>query len=252
MVKCLGFGAIRAYEPYTMALVSSETSIPVPKVRKTVMWQQSLYLFMEYVEGDDLARIWSSLGLWRKLQVAWTLRGYVAQLRRVPVPEIPGPQDGTGHPMVCLGHFFTDRGDGPFSSYAKLSAWFASKRRVVIALEKQIAASRNKEYSPLRVRFDDTLPLVLTHGDIALQNVRLGRDGTLWLLDWGRSGVYPQWFEYSAMMAYDDYFKTTPRSWLWLAPFIAGWYKSQNEFRIALTLALDHFGYEDPGEEIEK
>jgi len=47
------------------------------------------------------------------------------------------------------------------------------------------------------------MPLVFTHGDISPNNIRLGKDGALWLLDWESAGAYPQWFEYANMMAYD-------------------------------------------------
>lgn len=106
---------------------------------------------------------------------------------------------------------------------------------------------RKAEYTAPDIHFDDSVPLVLTHGDISLYNVRLGYDGTVWLLDWGHSGVYPKWFEYAAIMTYDDRTRRTPHSWLWFAPFIAGWYKSQNYFMQRISLALMYYGLEDPG-----
>ena len=79
-------------EPYMMELVSSQTSIPIPKIRRCIAWEGYKYLFMEYVEGSDLYEIWPSLSLWRRFMVAWTLRGYVRQLRAMELPnkDIPG------------------------------------------------------------------------------------------------------------------------------------------------------------------
>ena len=96
---------------------------------------------------------------------------------------------------------------------------------------------------PPQVYFDDSLPLVLTHGDIGLHNVRLGTDGKVWVLDWDRAGVYPQWFEYVSIMAYANR-KTTPRGWLWFAPLIAGWYKSQLLFMHRFAPGILHYGFE--------
>ncbi|THG98131.1 hypothetical protein EW026_g3994 [Hermanssonia centrifuga] len=127
-----------------------------------------------------------------------------------------------------------------------MSAWFASKRRISIALEKWRAIQRGKPYTSPDFRFDDSMPLVLTHGDISLNNVRIGTDGTVWLLDWGRAGVYPRWFEYAAMMTYKDFLGQTPRSWLRLAPFVAGWYKSQNHFMTRIRPAFTYFALQDP------
>jgi hypothetical protein len=49
--------------------------------------------------------------------------------------------------------------------------------------------------------FDDSQPMVLTHGDLSLRNIMLGHDGKIWLVDWGFSGFYPPWFEYIAAMS---------------------------------------------------
>ena len=95
---------------------------------------------------------------------------------------------------------------------------------------------------PPQVYFDDSLPLVLTHGDISVYNVRLGADGKVWLLDWGFAGMYPQWFEYASIMAY--YNKGSPRGWLWFAPLIAGWYNSQLSFMHRCAPGIQHYGFE--------
>ena len=95
---------------------------------------------------------------------------------------------------------------------------------------------------PSQIYFDDSLPLVLTHGDISVYNVRLGTDGKVWLLDWGFAGMYSQWFEYASIMAYND--KDPPRGWLWYAPLIAGWYKSQLSFMNRYAFGIRHYGFE--------
>jgi hypothetical protein len=229
-----------------MALVASQTSIPLPRLHKHLLWDGSLWLFMDYIDGDDLETVWSSLGLWTKLKVAWALRGYVKQLRRVQIPNhnVPGPIDGSGRPLPCIGRYFSDNQAGPFTSYSQMSSWFASKRRITMRLEQEIAAHRNEKYKPSIPLFDDSAPLVLTHADISLRNVILDHNGTVWLLDWGQSGAYPKWFEYAGIMAYEDR-KETPRTWLWLAPLIAGWYRSQYSFLQEIRAALVYWGLEE-------
>ncbi|KAF7797551.1 hypothetical protein EIP86_008751 [Pleurotus ostreatoroseus] len=205
---------------------------------------------MQYIEGADLIDLWPSLSWWRRLRIVWTLRGYISQLRKVKVASVPGPIDATGEPLRCSGNWFTEAGDGPFPTYHHLASWFNSKRRISIALSKESHRLRNLKYTPTDpAPFDDSAPLVLTHGDISLWNVRIGKDGTVWLLDWGYSGVYPQWFESAGFMAYDDFNKTSPRSWLGFAPLIVGRYKSQNYFIRRIGLALIHWGVPDPDPE---
>jgi len=133
---------------------------------------------MEYIAGDDLESAWRSLSLWNKLWVAWTLRCYVQQLRRVNLPncDIPGPIDGSGSPLLCSGHYFTDNGAGPFTSYSQMSSWFASKSRITALLIRQRDPNRHEPHATSSLSFDDSMPLVLTHGDISLRNVRLGSE----------------------------------------------------------------------------
>ena len=85
------------------------------------------------------------------------------------------------------------------------------------------------------------MSLVFTHGDISPANIRLGKDGTVWLIDWERAGAYPQWFEYANMMAYKDRDLSNlgwPRVMRWFVPLIAGWYRTQ------LSSGIGHYGFE--------
>ena len=64
----------------------------------------------------------------------------------------------------------------------------------------------------------------------------------LWLMDWERAGAYPEWFEYSCILAYQSDRKT-PRSWLQLAPLITGAQKSKYAFVLRIIPALGNFGF---------
>ena len=48
--------------------------------------------------------------------------------------------------------------------------------------------------------FDDSRPLVFTHSNLSMRNIIFGRDGRIWLVDWGKSGIFPPWFEYISMV----------------------------------------------------
>jgi hypothetical protein len=93
-------------EPYMMELVSSQTSIPIPKIQRCITWGRYRYLFKKYVEGSDLYENWPSLSLWRRFMVAWILRGYVRQLCAMELPnkDISGPIQPSGAPLRCQGH----------------------------------------------------------------------------------------------------------------------------------------------------
>jgi hypothetical protein len=118
---------------------------------------------MESILGEDLRDIWGSLSMVNKLWVAWTLRGYVAQLRKVHLAnqDIPGPIDGSGASLPCNGHYFTDMGAGPFASYQEMSSWFDSKYRITRLLEKQSAPTISQDRSEEIMFFDSSMPWFL-------------------------------------------------------------------------------------------
>ncbi|KAI0732424.1 kinase-like domain-containing protein [Fomitopsis betulina] len=202
------------FEPFTMLLVSAATSIPVPKVRKYVTCNHNVWVFMEHVGGRNLEDAWPSLSIFTKLWIIWKLRSYIHQLRQIPLaePRIPGPIDGSEKPQRCIGYYFTE-----LSQASKHNGKAPS-----LSLEKLV--------------FDDSAPLVLTHGDVVPRNVILGDDGRLWLIDWGFSGVYPLWLEYASMAAYSN--ASAPRFWRWFVPLMTGWYPSQLSYLQALSGAL--------------
>jgi aminoglycoside phosphotransferase (APT) family kinase protein len=210
---------IHAHEAITEALnlsmLRTMTTIPVPEVRQVVVNASSTatYLVMEYIDGETLASCWHRLSLLSKLRIAWTLRGYVGQLRRLR-RAVPGTLDGA----QCTGPLFTDYGAGPFAAYDELTTWLNHKLHV----------SQRMKHAPLDAPlFDNSWPLVFTHQDLCPRNIILGHDGKVYLLDWETSGFYPAWFEYVGMRS-DEHFNSS--SWSLLIPWIShsGRYLTRN------------------------
>jgi aminoglycoside phosphotransferase (APT) family kinase protein len=114
---------------------------------------------------------------------------------------------------------FGDKQCGPFPDYASLSAFYnrkldIAKRRTYHDDHGNTTHSAHPDTEP----FDDSRPLVLTHGELMMHNIIFGKDGKIWLVGWDWSGFYPRWFEYvlTVDMAID-----APDSWNRLIPFIA-------------------------------
>lgn len=192
-------------EAINLSMLRGMTTIPVPQVRQVVVNASSnTYIIMEYVDGETLASCWHRLSLLSKLRIAWTLRGYVGQLRRLR-RSVPGTLDGA----ACTGLLFTDYGAGPFTSYDEMTAWFNHKLDV---------SQRMKHAPPDAPRFDNSWPLVFTHQDLCPRNIMLARDGKVYMVDWEGSGFYPSWFEYVGMRS-DVHFKS--RLWDILIPWIS-------------------------------
>ncbi|KAI6002069.1 kinase-like domain-containing protein [Pisolithus albus] len=233
--------AIDCVEVNALRLVSSNTTIPVPRVHRVVKVEHDRFLVvMDYIKGQTLAEVWPTFSVWRKISVAFTLRRYVRQLRRLKASPTtpPGPLSVQG-PQECESPVFgqVQPSRGPFASYSEFSTWF--NKRCKMGLD----ARRVPEDHPLRKKkFDDSESLVLTHQDINLRNIILGDDGRLWLVDWGWSGYYPPWFE---LVATDRQAEnpiisgTDDELWKSLIPFICGPYFTQEKWLADMSRGLE-------------
>ncbi|KAI5980577.1 kinase-like domain-containing protein [Pisolithus albus] len=217
-------------EADAMTLVRTHTTIPVPKVRRFIDLpdEGAAILLMEYIKGETLEQCWDHLSFWRKLRIAWVLRGYIRQLRKIRVRpiEIPGPVGV--EPLRCKGRWFTDWGAGPFVSYSDMTEWFNSR----------LAVAKRFEFvglDPDEPPFDHShVPLVFTHQDISMRNIIVGEDDTVWLCDWAWAGFYPEYFEYVGMVEYDR----TPLLWRFFVPFISGFHRTRHRLLCRIGWAV--------------
>jgi aminoglycoside phosphotransferase (APT) family kinase protein len=217
-----------------MELARLKTNIPTPRVRRTAVdTDEEVYVLMEYVDGTQLAQCWSRLSIWRRLHVAFTLHRYIRRLRQIHSEHssVPGPIGETA--QLCDGPIFGHRYRGPFQDYASLSAFYNRMLAIAKSLTPHFAAS------PETKPFDDSKPLVFTHGDLSMRNILLGTDGRLCLVGWGSSGFYPPWFEYVATV-YAARNDEAPESWRSLVPLITDPYFTQEQWvkEVMYTLTI--------------
>ena len=233
--------AADASEANTLDLLFSETTIPVPRVRRVVKRRWSFWIVMDYIPGPTLAHVWPTLSMWRKIHVAFTLRRYVRQLRHLKASATtpPGPlstQKARRCESPIFGPVCSDR--GPFATYSELSNFFNERLHMAMDYKKL------PRDDPLRDDlFDNSEPLVLTHQDLNPRNVIVGEDGRLWIIDWAWAGYYPEWFEYVAMWRQNEYERisgTNDEFWKALIPFICGPYFRQERWLWRMSSAL-HF-----------
>lgn len=178
---------VLCHEALAMDLVRTRTTIPIPRTIRVINLNDVMHaLVMEYVPGKRLDREWPTLSLWSRLKVAWTLRSYIRQLRKIKSTR-PGPLGDAPGPLLCDGHLFNYHPRGPFPDQLALASYFHG------FLARYFP--RPSSYDP----FDLDKPLVLTHFDLNTRNIILGDDGRVWLIDWALSGFYPDWFEFMSM-----------------------------------------------------
>lgn len=229
------FDGPESSEATALDMVFRHTTIPVPRVRRVIGTGRDTFIIMDYIKGRQLKHVWPTMSFFQKLRVGFILRRYIRQLRAIRHPRsvVPGPVAPGFEARVCHSHIFGARRPerGPFASYAELAAFWNERNRMSMEIETtcwnvppEEAEARHRE------PFDDSQPLVLTHGDLNMRNILVGDDGRLWLIDWGTSGFYPVWFEYT-IMAYQadalDPFLEDDAFWWRLIPFICGPYYHQ-------------------------
>jgi Phosphotransferase enzyme family len=205
-------------EATALNFVRSNTSIPVPKVRRYITSGEYAYVLLEKIEGTRLDRLWPSFTPLQRFITAWTLRGYILELRRASGNykrrHVPGPMADT--PQRCHGppYLFNYRYQGPFECTRELLDFF-NKSPLCMNSGTQLDDSYASQ------------PLVLMHNDLSMRNIIVGHDGRLWLVDWEWSGFYPPFCELISMQsaAIND---QGPKSWWDYIPLIAGpWFKEQ-------------------------
>jgi len=162
----------------TVDLLFAETTIPVPRVRRVVKRQWG---FLIFIDGQALAHVWTTFSTWRKICVAFTLRRYIRQLRRLKASPTTPPGSLIAHgprrfESPVFGQVQSDH--GPFASYFDLSAFFNERHGMAMDAKKV----PQDDLSRIDL-FDDSEPLVLTHQDLTLRNIILGDDGRLWIID---------------------------------------------------------------------
>ncbi|KAL1948854.1 hypothetical protein VTO73DRAFT_10660 [Trametes versicolor] len=165
----------------------------------------------------QLKHVWPTMSFFQKLRVGFILRRYIRQLRAIRHPRaaVPGPVAPGFEARVCHSHIFGARRPERAQQDVETTCW---------KVPPEEAEARHRE------PFDDSQLLVLTHGDLNMRNILVEDDGRLWLIDWGTSGFYPVWFEYT-IMAYQadalDPFLENDAFWWRLIPFICGPYYHQ-------------------------
>jgi hypothetical protein len=176
-------------------------------------------ILMEKIEGTRLDILWPSFSPLQRFLTAWTLRGYILELRMASGNyrrrHIPGPMADTPQPCHGSVALFHDREQGPFERTRQLLDYFSQ-------WPGNNGTSFNSSY--------DSQPLVLTHGDLSMRNIVLGRDGRLWLIDWEWAGFYPPFCESIATKAAACQ-DNAPSSWHKYIPLITGSWLKEEELR---------------------
>ncbi|TDL20826.1 hypothetical protein BD410DRAFT_829475 [Rickenella mellea] len=196
-VKLTNRGSI-ADEASAIQLVTERTKIPIPEILRTVEDRGDGYIIMDY-KGPRLSDVWGSLTKEQRTSIVLILRGYIDQLRAIEPQDFPGP--GPVPRLRLLKEFFNEM--------------------------EHIRCAEDVEETKLK-RFDDSSQFALTHNNIGMHNIIVGKDN-IYLSNWEDAGFYPQWFDMVAMKRIAKEVKA-PISWVRNIPTMVGHFRGKEEY----------------------
>ncbi|KAF1951119.1 phosphotransferase enzyme family protein [Byssothecium circinans] len=196
-------------EAKTMLFVAEKTSIPVPKLyaaysygpldRDVSDWGSvyDTYIFMEFIEGEDLEKSWKNCNDVEKQQISADLKKYMTELRSIPGADYVGSVHGGPVTDIILEWSTTIK--GPFDSVEAFNTTIA---------DTFIAKSKGKVAAYIRGMLNaHKHGIVFTHGDLRPADV-IVRDGRVAaIIDWELGGWYPDYWEF-AKAFYIEHFVT--------------------------------------------
>ncbi|KAL8838835.1 MAG: hypothetical protein Q9170_001990 [Blastenia crenularia] len=171
-------------------LARHASAIPAPKPLGLILSNNTSYIFMSYVPGLTVDAVWSKLDEKQKVSIRDQLDDALIRTRQLKMPGgVPlgsvggeGYKDTRRHTRICREPMYTCADAENFQFF---NPHFGSSQYIALlrGLLRSNAAS-----------------IVFTHGDIRPENVIVrpdahGNYSITGILDWEKSGWYPDWFE---------------------------------------------------------
>ncbi|KAJ0418496.1 kinase-like domain-containing protein [Aspergillus carlsbadensis] len=204
IVVKLGHG-VRLAEAEAMHLVSTRTSISVPKLISAYILDGVGYIAMSYEMGEPFEHYWARVSEEEQTRILNQLHGYVSKLREIEGDTI----GGIGGEPCRDGIFEAGYGDYMKYSYGPYPPEESFNEGMVQALRdrlpQEVLRGENDKESVFftaeyflyqTVRSLKNHGIVLTHGDLHPGNMLVQADGTVVILDWGLAGFWPEYWEF--------------------------------------------------------
>ncbi|KAF2280389.1 phosphotransferase enzyme family protein [Westerdykella ornata] len=186
-------------EAKTMSFVRERTSIPVPRLYAAYAYGPldrdvddfgsvyDTYIFMEFIEGEDLEKSWGRYNTIEKQQLSVDLKKYLAELRSIPPANYIGSVNGGPVTDIILEWSTTSR--GPFNSEEDFNATIA---------DTFVAKSKGHVGPYIRGMLDSHKhSIVFTHGDLRPANIIVKDGRVAAIIDWEMAGWYPEYWEFA-------------------------------------------------------
>lgn len=177
-------------EAFTLRFIAAHTSIPVPKVHCAFVHDGCTYILMDRIEGEIVARGWSSRSDESKRRIFDQLKNMVAEMRDIPAPG-PCISNAMGGPLYDSRFAGTSFIIGPFDGIQEFHLYMRNNI--------QTPPENYPEISDMIRMQERPWPMpVFTHGDLSTYNIMVHGDNVVGIIDWETAGWYPIYWEYTA------------------------------------------------------
>ncbi|KNG83796.1 hypothetical protein ANOM_007393 [Aspergillus nomiae NRRL 13137] len=186
-------------EAKNMMFVGQNTDLPVPKVfacysygpiDRDIKDYGSLfdtYIFMSYVEGQTLDKVWDTYEDIPKSRITSQLKEYIHQLRQLRHENYIGSAD-FGPVTDPILETYSNK--GPFDSEESFN-------NAIIEAYQLKAPKRHIKSFLVGMLSQKRYQIVFTHGDLRPQNIMVNHGNISGIVDWEFSGWYPEYWEFS-------------------------------------------------------
>ncbi|KAI1948000.1 hypothetical protein LOZ12_002099 [Ophidiomyces ophidiicola] len=171
--RVLKKGRHECRETDAMQFITTNTTIPVPKVHDTKFDKEKnvSYIVMDYVPGKPLDKVWKELNDAQRASTCRQLGDYLTQLRNLTSERI----ESVNNDKVRTG-FYKSRWGGPFDNEKEFNDFLA-------------AGAQDRPADNHGIHF--------AHGDLSPRNILVNDDGHITaILDWEWAGWYPEYWDF--------------------------------------------------------
>ncbi|KAF8900863.1 kinase-like domain-containing protein [Gymnopilus junonius] len=194
-----------------MDFIRRNTNIPVPRVLDVFKYDGMTHILQEFIDGDLLVDIWSTLDLDARQQCMQQLKGYLDELRSLSPPH-PGRVEAVDG-GCCLDDKIWAGGWGPFDNVDDFNNFFGYD----VFCSDPIRYPQIQE--PLRKIAGRKWKTVFSHGDLGPHNILWKNGRIVAIIDWECAGWLPEYWDYT-------------RSYFGSIRFSPGWWEMFQEIAV--------------------
>ncbi|EEQ87864.1 uncharacterized protein BDCG_02984 [Blastomyces dermatitidis ER-3] len=190
IVVKLGHNLLLTDADITAYIQSLSKDIPVPHPLGAISIGKTTYMFMTFIEGSSLDKLWSSLSTEEKFSIRDQLDVILEKLRMLPLSS---HCLGGGNPPYCIDCRMWKRvSPQQIENEAQFNEFLISGNH-----PPTMRAYVEFVHSMLR----NDHRIVMTHGDLHPRNIMVSKERdqsvrVTGLVDWELGGVYPEYWEF--------------------------------------------------------